>query len=359
MSAPHIVVTDYDYGDTEVERRIVEGAGLRFTALRTTTEAEIVVAVPDATCLITQYSRVGRTCFDGLPGLVHVARYGVGTDIVDVALALERGIAVTNVPADYCMNEVADHALALLLHFARGLDRYDPATRAGEWRWQSAAPLHRLADSFVGIIGMGRIGQAVARRCQAFGCTVVASDPYAQVAGVQVPGVTWVDLSELLETSAYVIIQAPLTEQTRGMIDAAAIARMREGAVLINTSRGPMVDTHAVRDAIIAGKLRGAAFDDLPEEPAKQRHWRPADPLFTTPNTLITPHAAYYSEESIAFCREWAATEAVRLATGLEARSPVPGSRTTLAPAGAAPSCPTRPAGTLPPVGPTASEIPR
>lgn len=327
---PHIVVADYDYDDVDIERSIVEGAGLRFTALHATSEMEIVAAVPDATCLITQYARIGQTCIDGLPRLAHIARYGVGTDIVDVDLALRRGLAVTNVPADYCLNEVADHAMALMLYFARGLDRYDPATRSGQWRWQSAAPIHRLAGSTVGIIGLGRIGQAVAHRCLSFGCTVIASDPYAQAAGVAAPGVTWVGLAELLESSAYVIIQAPLTEQTRGMIDGAAIARMRDGAVLINTSRGPMVDTHAVRDAIMSGKLRGAGFDDLPEEPAKKRDWEPMDPLFSTPATVITPHAAYYSEESIAFCREFAATEAVRLATGLESRSPIPGSRTTL-----------------------------
>jgi len=330
MSTPHIVVADHDYGDAEIERSIVEAAGLRFTALQARSQAEIVAAVPDATCLITQYSRIGAECIDGLPHLNHIARYGVGVDIVDVPLALDRGIVVTNVPADYCLNEVADHALALMLYFARGLDRYDAATRSGTWRWQSAAPVHRLAGSTVGIIGLGRIGQAVATRAQAFGCEVIAYDPYAEAAGTVVEGVEWVGLSELLSSSAYVLLQAPLTEQTRGMIDAAAISRMRDGAVLINTSRGPMVDTHAVRDAIASGKLRGAGFDDLPEEPSKQRDWSPADPLFSTPHTLITPHAAYYSEESIAFCREWAATEAVLLATGREVRSPLPGSRTRL-----------------------------
>lgn len=328
-ATPHIVVTDYDYGNVDIERAIVEGAGLRFTALRATTPQEILAAVPDATCLITQYMKVGRECIDGLPQLQHIARYGVGTDIVDVDYALEKSLAVTNVPADYCLNEVADHALAMLLHFARGLDLYDPATRAGEWRWQSAAPIHRLAASTVGVVGMGRIGQAIAQRCLAFGSEVIAFDPYAQAQGMDVPGVTWVDFGELLESSHYVVLQAPLTEQTRGMIDAAAISRMRDGAVLINTSRGPMVDTHAVRDALLAGKLRAAGFDDLPEEPAKQRDWRPQDVLFDTPRTLITPHAAYYSEESIAFCREWAATEAVRFATGLEVRAPVGASRLT------------------------------
>lgn len=328
---PDIVVTDYDFGDADVERAIVADAGLRFTALQAKSEAEIVRAVPDATALITQYARICRECIDGLPHLQHIARYGVGTDIVDVDYALSRGIAVTNVPADYCRNEVADHALALMLAFARGLMRYDRATRGGRWRWQDAAPVHRLAGSVVGIIGLGSIGRAIADRVLAFGRVVTAFDPYAQAAGHDMPEVRWVGLAELLESSAFVLVQVPLTEQTRGLIDAAAIARMRDGAVLINTSRGPIVDTHAVRDALASGKLRGAGFDDLPEEPSKQRHWVPRDLLFDAADTLITPHAAYYSEESIAFCRGCAATEAVVFARGGTVCSPIPGSITHLA----------------------------
>lgn len=327
---PHIVVADYDYGTVDIERSIVEAAGLRFTALQAKSEDEIVASVPDATCLITQYARIGKTCLDGIPTLRHIARYGVGTDIVDVAYALEKGVVVTNVPADYCLNEVADHAVAMMLYFARGLDRYDAATRSGQWQWQSAAPVRRLAGSVVGIIGMGRIGQAIAHRCQAFGCQVVSYDPFAEQQGRQVAGVTWVGLPELLRSSDYVLLQAPLTPDTRGLIDARAIDQMREGAVLINTSRGPMVDTTAVRDAILAGRLRGAGFDDLPEEPSKQRIWEPRDPLLRTPHTLITPHAAYYSEESVAFCRGFAASEAVRVAMLQDAESPVAGSRTNL-----------------------------
>jgi D-3-phosphoglycerate dehydrogenase len=323
MSDSVIVVTDYDFDDVEIERGVVEGAGLEFRALQAKSEGDVLVGAPDATSLITQYAYIGREVMDGLPGLRHIARYGVGTDIVDVEYATAKGVVVTNVPADYCRNEVADHALAMMLSFARGLVEYDAATRAGTWRWQSAAPLHRLAACTVGIIGLGNIGRSIADRCLAFGSRVVAYDPYAVAAGHVVPGVGWASLDDLLATADYVIVQAPLTPETRGLIGEAAISRMKRGAVLINTSRGPIVDTAAVRSAILSGHIRGAGFDDLPEEPAKQRDWHPADPLFGTPRTLITPHAAYYSEESLAFCREFAAGEAVRLAFGQPLLSPV------------------------------------
>lgn len=318
-----VVVTDYDFADIDIERSIVESSGLEFRALQAKSERDIIDGAPTAMALITQYANIGCEAMDALPNLRHIARYGVGTDIVDVAYATERGILVTNVPADYCRNEVADHALSMMLYFARGLAAYDEATRAGTWRWQSAAPLHRLASSVVGIIGMGNIGQSIASRCRAFGSSIVSFDPYAQKAGLVVDGVQWVSFDELLLRSDYVIVQAPLTAETEGIIDSEVISRMKRGVVLINTSRGPLVDTSAVRDAILSGHVRGAGFDDLPEEPAKKANWVPTDVLFTTPNTLITPHAAYYSEESIAFCRNFAAWETVRFATGQQVESPV------------------------------------
>jgi D-3-phosphoglycerate dehydrogenase len=323
MTNDLIVVTDYDFADIEIERAIVESSGLAFRALNAKCESDIIQGAPGATALITQYAYIGREVIDALPNLRHIARYGVGTDIVDVNYATDRGVLVTNVPADYCRNEVADHALSMMLYFARGLGAYDQATRAGVWRWQSAAPLHRLAASVVGIIGMGNIGQSIATRCRAFGCSVVSFDPYAQNAGLIVDGVDWASFGELLAKSDYIIVQAPLTSETDGLIDGEAISRMKKGVVLVNTSRGPLVDTNAVRDAIISGRIRGAGFDDLPEEPSKTANWKPTDVLFATPNTLISPHAAYYSEESIAFCRDFAAWEAVRFALGAQVQSPV------------------------------------
>jgi D-3-phosphoglycerate dehydrogenase len=318
-----IVITDFDYPDDSVERKIVTSANLAFKSLQSKSQAEIILGAQDAVSLITQYSYIGKECIDGLPKLKHIARYGVGTDIVDVDYATEMGIQVTNVPADYCVAEVADHALAFLLSFARGLKSYDLATRRGEWKWQTAAPLQRLSESTVGIVGMGRIGKAIAERVSVFGSNIVSFDPYLSPKLVLPVGVKMVSFQELLQVSDYVIIQAPLTPETRNLFDVDSISRMKKGSVLINTSRGPIVDTKAVQNALISGHIRGAAFDDFPEEPSKQKNWKPQDELFHDERTLITPHSAYYSQQSIAFCREYAATEAVLFAKGLPVRSPI------------------------------------
>lgn len=323
MSRPLIAVTDFDYRDAEIEREVIEGAGFEFRALQTRTQEEIVAQAHDAVALINQYAFVGSVVMDGLPKLRHIARYGLGTDIVDVALATERGIQVSNVPATYCQDEVADHALSMLLYFARGLGRYGAATARGEWRWDSAAPLHRLSESTVGIVGLGNIGKCIARRCLAFGPRVLAYDPVLAPGVANDFGVEVVTQSDLLGLSDYVILQVPLTSQTRGMIDAKTIAQMKRNSVLINTSRGPLVDTAALEAAINSGHLRGAALDDLPEEPSKQRTWAARDPVLSNSNVIVTPHAAYYSEESIAFCRRYAAHEAVRAASNLPVLSPV------------------------------------
>jgi D-3-phosphoglycerate dehydrogenase len=318
-----VAITDYDYPDVAIERSIVEGAGFALRALQCTSEDELIEQAYDATTLVTQYARVGRRTIDGLPQLRHVARYGVGLDIVDVEAATEAGVLVTNVPADYCRDEVADHVIGMVLFFARNLRTYDEAVHSGVWHWQAGAPLHRLSSSRLGIVGLGQIGRAIAERARAFGLELVAHDPYVAVEEAAAVGAALVELDELLESSDYVVVQAPLTDETRNLFDRDAIARMKRGAILVNTARGPIVDGAALYDALVEGRLAGAALDDLPEEPAKQRDWRPDNPLLTLPNCLVTPHAAYYSEESIRYARTFAAEEVVRVLRGEPPRSPV------------------------------------
>jgi D-3-phosphoglycerate dehydrogenase / 2-oxoglutarate reductase len=318
-----VAITDYDFGEVEVERRIVEGAGFGLAALQCRSEDELVESAADAVALLTQYARVGARAIAGLPGLRHIARYGTGVDIVDVDAATAAGVLVTNVPADYCLREVADHALAMVLYFARRLRAYDEATHAGTWAWQAAAPIHGLHGARLGIVGLGTIGRAIARRATCFDLDVVAFDPFLSAEQARSSGATMVDFDTLLGTSDYVVIQAPLTGSTRALFGPAAIGRMKRGAVLVNTARGPIVDSAALYDALRSGHLAGAALDDLPEEPAKARGWVPDNPLFTLPNCLITPHVAYYSEESMRYARRFAAEEVVRVLRGERPCSPV------------------------------------
>ena len=322
-SAATVVIADYDYGDVEVERAIVEGAGFGLRALQCKSEEELVREGRDGAAVINQYARVGARAIEGMPRLRHIARYGVGVDIVDVEAATRAGVLVTNVPADYCRDEVAEHALAMLLYCARRLRTYDEAVRSGAWHWRPGAPIHRLRSSRLGIVGLGSIGKAIAARAAAFGLDLVAQDPYLDAETAGRLGVALVDLDELLGTSDYVVIQAPLTEETRGLFGAEMIGRMKAGAVLINTARGPIVDGSALYDALSTGRLAAAALDDLPEEPAKLANWTPDSPLLELPNCLVTPHVAYYSEESIRHARTFAANEVVRVLRGESPLSPV------------------------------------
>jgi D-3-phosphoglycerate dehydrogenase len=323
VTADVVVIADYDYGDVEIERKIIEDAGFTLRPLQCTSEDELIADGGDAVSVVTQYAYVGARAIAGLARLRHIGRYGVGLDIVDVEAATDAGVVVTNVPADYCRDEVADHALAMLLFFARRLRVYDDAVHDGVWHWQSGAPVRRLRGSRLGIIGLGNLGRAIAERGLVFGFELVAYDPYVDAAAAAGVGATLVAFEELVETSDYIVIQAPLTDETRGLFDRDAIGKIKRGAVLVNTARGPIVDGTALHEALREGRLAGAALDDLPEEPAKRREWRPHNPLLDLPNCLVTPHAAYYSEEAIRYARTFAAEEVVRVLRGDPPRSPV------------------------------------
>jgi D-3-phosphoglycerate dehydrogenase / 2-oxoglutarate reductase len=220
---------------------------------------------------------------DRLPSLRVVATATVGFDHIDIDAADERGIAVVSVP-DYCTQEVADHAVALLYALLRGVVALDGDVRRGSWNAKAAGPLRTLAELRVGIIGLGRIGNAVATRLLALGAEVWAHD----IVAVMRDGVRFVELDELLAECDAVTLHVPLTRETRNLIGRAQIAAMKPGAYLVNTARGAVVDVGAVLQALRAGRLGGAALDVLPQEPP------PLAPL--APRLILTPHAAWYSE---------------------------------------------------------------
>jgi D-3-phosphoglycerate dehydrogenase len=212
---------------------------------------------------------------------------------VDVAAATERLIPVSNTPA-YCTEEVATHTVALLLALARKLPQSAPRTRAGHWDYSFTRPLHSLSGRRLGIVGLGRIGRAVVPKARALGLHPGAYDPYLDDDLFALLGVRrYYELGELLREADFLSLHAPLTAETHRMIDAEALAGMKPGALLINTARGPLVDETALAEALRQGRLAGAGIDVLESEPPSPDH-----PLLTLENALITPHVAWYSEES-------------------------------------------------------------
>lgn len=320
---PKVVITDYDYGDVEIETAILNEAGADVVALQAKSEEDLFDEVRDCAAIMNQYARVGRATIQRAERCRVVARYGVGVDIVDVEAATEHGVLVTNV-RDYCTEEVADHAVSLWLSLARRLFVYDRATHQGIWRWQSGRPIRRLRGQTVGIVSFGKIGQAIARRAKAFEVNVIAYDPFLPKEVADAAGVHLVGKEELLRAADHILMQAPMTPETRHFLSDAEFAMMKPGAILVNTGRGPTVDNKALYRALTEGPLAAAGLDDPEEEPAKRATWDPADnPIFSLPNVVVTPHAAYYSEESILAARETAASEVARVLTGLTPRYPV------------------------------------
>ena len=294
-----VLITDFDYVDVEIERRILEEAGFEVVAAQCRTEEEVVEAGSGASALLTQYAPITARVMDGLSELGMVGRYGVGYDVVDVEAARERGLWVANVP-DYGTEEVASHALSMAFALLRHLPLYDRAVREGRWHPHSTGPLFRLKKLTLGVVGLGRIGGTFARRAAPWFGRTLGCDPYLDA---WPEGVEQASLEEVFSESLLVSLHAPLTEETRGLVDRGLLERMPEEAYLVNTARGGMVVMDDLLWALEEGPLAGAALDVLPHEPPPADH-----PLLGNPNVILTPHAAYYSLEA----EEEARTKAAR-----------------------------------------------
>ena len=318
-----VLIADYDFGNVDVERAIIEEAGFVLVPAQCKTEEEVIERGRDADAIITQYARVGAKAIGAFRRCRVIARYGTGVDIVDVDAATRRGIQVTNAPNEWCADEVADHAVTLWLSAARKICKYDRETRNGAWRWQSGQPIGRLRGRVFGLLSFGSIASSIADKVRAFGVEVWAHDPFVPADEIRARGVRPVSFDELVEGSDYLVIQSPLTADTKGLFDEKVLRRMKSSAILVNTARGPIVSDRALFVALQGGWIAGAALDDIEEEPAKVRDWKPNNPLFSLDNVIITPHAAYYSEESIHQVRQIAAEEVVRVLSGMRPLSPV------------------------------------
>ena len=288
-----VLVTDYVWPDLEPERAIFDPLGIELVEAPDGAEDTLAGLARDADGILTCFAPVTPGVLGAAPRMKVVARYGVGVDNIAVDAATELGIAVTYVP-DYCVDEVSDHVMAMLLAFNRRVILFDSATKRDGWgSLELNLPMTRLRGLAIGVVGFGRIGRATARKARAFGLRVLAADPFVEAEAVAAEGGSLVDLGTLLAESDFVTLHSPLSAETRGMIGAAELERMKSSAFLINCARGPLVDEQALVDALSRGSIAGAGLDVL------ESNHPPADhPLFGMDGVIVSPHVAFYSPES-------------------------------------------------------------
>lgn len=293
MTGPTVLVTDHPWPSTAPEEEILSAVGARLVFAATGEEPELVELAAGADAILTCFSQVGAPVVRAAKRLQVIGRYGIGVDNIAVDVATSRGVLVTNTPS-YCTDEVAEHTLALMLALGRRVVAFDRAVHSGDWSLAAGQPVHRLRGQTLGIIGLGEIGAAVARRATALGLDVIAHHPRRPAADLRAAGAEPVSLADLARRADFVSVHVPLTDATEGLIDAAFLAAMKPTACLINTARGAVVDQDALVGALREDWIAGAAVDVVVGERLPADH-----PLLGIPNAIVTPHVAYYSEESL------------------------------------------------------------
>ena len=306
-----VLLTDYAWPDVEIERRtLAEIDAELIVAEKQQQDAAGLAALAkehQVDAIMTNWAKVPQPVIEASPQCRIVSRLGIGLDNIDVKYCTTRNIPVTNIP-DYCLIEVAEHALALLLALSRKVAFYHQATKAGRYELQAGPKLRRIEGQTLGIVGLGNIGRKLAEKALPLGLNVIATSRSGKN---QLAGVKLVSLDELLATSDYISLHVPVTPETRHMIGTAQLAKLKPSAYLINTARGGLIDQPALAAALNAGQLAGAALDVQDPEPPDL-----SQPPFNDPRVIITPHAAFVSEESLADLRTRVSRQVATRLTG-------------------------------------------
>jgi D-3-phosphoglycerate dehydrogenase len=316
MAKYFVAVADSVFPNLDPARELLASIGAEIQLAAEPTPDAIMKLAKDADGVLVTYAKITGDMIRQMTKCRVISRFGIGVDNVDIPVATEKGIVVTKVP-DYCIDEVSDHAMALLLSAVRKIPMGTEQVHAGTWKMPNFVPIHRLRGSVLGLAGFGRIPQLVAPKAQAFGMTVIAFDPYLPKEVFAKAGVEQVDFPTLLKRSDYISVHSPLTPETKGLFNADAFKQMKKGAYIVNTARGPVIDEAALAAAIDSGHIAGAGLDVMTTEPPVN------SPLIGKRNVIITPHTSFYSDESLVELQTKAAQEVANVLTGKPARNPV------------------------------------
>jgi D-3-phosphoglycerate dehydrogenase len=317
MTRPIIAITDSPFPSLDPVKAALEKLDPDIRMSKSNTADDILAVAHDADAMIVCYAQITAAILGGLTRCKVIGRTGLGVDNIDVAAAAARGITVTYVP-DYCLREVSDHAMALLLALARKVTLSNKLVQSGRWELPPIVPLRRLEGQVLGLVGFGNIPRAVAPKAKAFGLKVLTYDPYVSKDVLASAGVEGVNFDDLLGRSDFISVHAPLMPATRGLVNAAAFAKMKKGALIVNTARGPLIDEAALVAALESGHLGGAALDVVTTEPLAKD-----SPLTGRDNVILTPHTAFYSVEALIELQTKCATDVAHVLCGEQPIYPV------------------------------------
>ena len=307
-----IVITDYRFPDVEQERRAVEAAGGTLATGQASTEEQVADLCKDADGVLTARAPIGARAISAMLRCRIIVRYGIGVDTVDVPAATARGILVANVP-DYCLDEVSDHALALLMMLSRQMIPSIALAKEDTWPVSKMPPLQRLRGQTCGLIGCGRIGSLLAGKVKALGMSVIIHDPYLSEPRAREMGAELVSLDALLARADFISLHAPLNDATHHLLGEAAFAKMKKTASIINTARGGLIDEAALLAALDAGKIFGAGLDVLESETAVTPI---RSALVRHPKMIVTAHTAWLSQQARALLQLRAIEQALACLRG-------------------------------------------
>jgi D-3-phosphoglycerate dehydrogenase len=317
MPRPVIAVTDSPFPSLDPAKAALQRVDPELRMAKSPSADDILAVARDADAILVTYAKLPGELLRQLTRCKAIGRFGLGVDNIDIKSAAELGIMVTYVP-DYCMQEVSDHAMALLLALARKIPLSNKLVQAGRWEMPAVVPIHRLAGRVLGLVGFGNIPRALTPKAKAFGLRVVTHDPYVSQEVLAAAGVEAVTFDRLLGISDFVSIHAPLMPATRGLFNAETFRKMKRGAALINTARGPLVDEDALVSALDSGQLGAAALDVVAVEPL------PKDAkLIGRDNVILTPHTGFYSVEALDELQTKCAADVARVLSGEKPIYPV------------------------------------
>lgn len=317
MAGPIIAVADSVFPSLDPAKAALAKLNPTIRMSKSGSADDILAVAKDADAILVTYAKITRDIIGQLTKCKAIGRFGLGVDNIDLVAAKEKGILVNYVP-DYCIREVSDHAMAMLLALIRKIPFSNKLVQSGRWEMPAVVPIRRLEGTTLGLLGFGHIPRLVAPKAQAFGMKVIAYDPYIKPEQFKALNVEGVDLDTLLKNSDYISVHAPLLPTTRGMLNAAAFSKMKKGVLIVNTARGPLIDEAALVAALDSGQVGGAGLDVVAAEPLAKD-----SPLLGRDNVILSPHTGFYSIEALNELQTKCAADVARVLSGEKAVYPI------------------------------------